>query len=696
MRWRTISCSLFLWLAIAAMPSRAAYAVITIEDISAIRYPTGPEWSPDSSQVAFVWDATGKQDIYLVTPGQPARQLTDVIVNQDTRLADITSLQWLTPDEIIYLSNGRLWQTSISSPGANQIGGQARITEFSLNATRTWIIIVQDDQLHVLSPTTGYRRQLTWLDDLQATTPVISLDAQWVAFLAQRQSSVQYPLPFNGNLLRSYVVASEERRLGIVSAQGSDVFWVPVIGEVRNVQFIAGNALLYEEISPDRKSREIKTVEVGKTSQTLWKDYDERFWSPHRRDSTIRVSPDGQQIAFISDRSGWMHLYVMPVDARSEKDAIQLTTGNHIAVVGSWSPDSRRLAYHHSLAENPMVRRISIADIRSGKSLAVVNDPGVNIEPIFSPDGTRVVYGKSGIEHSLDLYVVSADGSGSPVRLSNSMPDGFDTAQLTTPEYIEFPSRLDGEPVPATIIVHKDLDLTRRHPAIVWIHGSGADQNYIGWHPESYRMYYSMHQYLAQQGYIVLTPDYRGSTGYSRDWTTGHYMSIGVSDTADVASGADYLKTLDYVDPDRIGVWGLSYGGFMTLQTMWQEPELWRAGIDVAGVTEWANRGAGINLNSFTIPRLGSPLDNPEVYDVATPYKHVDRINKPLLIMHGTNDANVAFHDTLLLIDHLLKAGKDFETVVYPGETHFFRREYILTDAWRRVEKFFDHHLKDK
>ena len=276
------------------------------------------------------------------------------------------------------------------------------------------------------------------------------------------------------------------------------------------------------------------------------------------------------------------------------------------------------------------------------------------------------------------------------------MPEEFDPDQLTIPKYVEFPSRLDGRPVPSTIIVHKDLDLTRRHPAIVWIHGSGADQNYIGWHPESYRMYYSMHQYLAQQGYIILTPDYRGSTGYSRDWTTGHYMSIGVSDTADVAAGADYLKTLDYVDPDRIGVWGLSYGGFMTLQTLWQDPELWRAGIDVAGVTEWANRGAGIYRNSFTLPRLGSPVDNPEVYDAATPYRHVDRINRPLLIMHGTNDTNVAFHDTLVLIDKLLKAGKDFETVVYPGETHFFRRDFVLRDAWRRVEKFFDYHLKQQ
>jgi dipeptidyl aminopeptidase/acylaminoacyl peptidase len=254
---------------------------------------------------------------------------------------------------------------------------------------------------------------------------------------------------------------------------------------------------------------------------------------------------------------------------------------------------------------------------------------------------------------------------------------------------VYFPSRHDGAQVPATVMVPKDLDRTQRHPAIVWIHGSGSDQNYIGWHPGAYRMYYSVHQYLVQQGYIILTPDYRGSSGYSRDWATGVHMGVGVSDTADVASGADYLKTLDYVDPNRIGVWGLSYGGFMTLQALNTDPTLWRCGINVAGVVDWATYGAG-----YTTPRLGTPVENPEIYDISAPVKHMDRLERPLMVMHGTFDRNVAVHDSLRLIDVLVKLGKDFETVVYPGEVHFFRRAIVLRDAWKRAEKFFDQHLR--
>jgi dipeptidyl aminopeptidase/acylaminoacyl peptidase len=237
--------------------------------------------------------------------------------------------------------------------------------------------------------------------------------------------------------------------------------------------------------------------------------------------------------------------------------------------------------------------------------------------------------------------------------------------------------------------VSKSLDRSRRHPAIVWIHGSGSDQNYLGWHPGSYRMYYSVHQYLAQQGYVILTPDYRGSSGYHRDWATGNYLDLGGKDYLDVASGADYLKTLPYVDPDRIGVWGLSYGGFMTLQAVTVTPTLFRCAIDVAGVTDWAPRGGG-----WTVARMGSPAEHPEEFQVTAPIQHMEKLARPLLILHGTNDTNVAFQDSLILFDRLLKLGKPFESAIYPGEPHFFRRAHVLRDAWRRAEEFFDKHLK--
>jgi dipeptidyl-peptidase-4 len=171
-------------------------------------------------------------------------------------------------------------------------------------------------------------------------------------------------------------------------------------------------------------------------------------------------------------------------------------------------------------------------------------------------------------------------------------------------------------------------------------------------------------------------------------------MSMGISDNADNAGGADYLKTLGYVDPDRIGIWGLSYGGFLTLQAVTIDPTLWRCAIDVAGVVEWDGRGGGLSLTNYTNPRLGTAIENPAGYEAAAPWRHVAKLQRPLLIMHGTNDRNVTFHDSLRLIDTLSKLGKSFEMAFFPGEIHFFRRAFVLRDAWRRAEDFFDRNLK--
>jgi dipeptidyl aminopeptidase/acylaminoacyl peptidase len=193
--------------------------------------------------------------------------------------------------------------------------------------------------------------------------------------------------------------------------------------------------------------------------------------------------------------------------------------------------------------------------------------------------------------------------------------------------------------------------------------------------------------------YVILTPDYRGSSGYSRDWTTGAFRDLGGGETEDVNAGADYLKTLSYVDPDRIGVWGLSYGGFMTLQSVVTAPNLFRCAIDVAGVGDWATWITGGAL----LGRMGATtVADPELNDRSAPARHLDKLADPLLILQGTNDTNVGLWETMKVVDQLEKLGKRFEMAFYPGEIRFFRREHVLRDAWRCSEEFFDKYLKTR
>ncbi len=191
---------------------------------------------------------------------------------------------------------------------------------------------------------------------------------------------------------------------------------------------------------------------------------------------------------------------------------------------------------------------------------------------------------------------------------------------------------------------------------------------------------------------MVLAVDYRGSIGYGRAWREGHFRDLGGKDYQDVAAGMDYLKGLGFVDTTRVGVWGLSYGGFMTLQALTLTPELFRCGIDVAGVVDWRDWYKDPD-GPWIKSRMGSPADNPELYDRTAPIHRMDRLIRPLMVLHGTADVNVPFLESVRLIDVVTRLHKDVQFMMYPGEFHYFHRAHVLEDAWHRVAAFFDAHL---
>jgi dipeptidyl aminopeptidase/acylaminoacyl peptidase len=315
--------------------------------------------------------------------------------------------------------------------------------------------------------------------------------------------------------------------------------------------------------------------------------------------------------------------------------------------------------------------------------------------PHWSDDDKQIVYQHTDTRNSADLYVIAATG-GTAKRLGDSMPKSIDRSAFVEPEFVHFPAA-DGQSVPGWLFVPKGLDKTKKHPAVVWIHGDGINQNYDGWHVQrNYAVYYSFHQYLLQQGYVVFAPDYRGSIGYGRDWRNGVYMDVGGQDAKDAWMAGNYLKTLPYVDSQRMGVWGLSYGGFFTLIAMTDQPTLFRAGVDVAGVADYVMYYHDPYNNDWTEGRMGTPEQNPKVYGNASPGSHIDQLARPLLVLHGTSDVNVPFLQSVWLMDEVLKKHKGdlVQFMIYPGEFHYFSREHILLDAWTRVDKFFAYHLR--
>lgn len=322
---------------------------ITIDRIAEIKYPTEQTWSPDSKAVAFLWDAAGKQDLYMSEAGRAPVALTNFPVDPEMLTSNIGHFEWTSADSILFSKDGSLWTVSLPECKPARLAGFQGVALFSLSSDRKQITYVKGGEVWVGSLDGKTQRQLTRIaDGSRLSAPAFSPDGQYVAFTASYSSDQPEPMPYNGDRMQVTRSRVWGTRLGIVSVFYGDPVMIPTSGAgggagAARAQWVAGPALVHEEYSGDRKSREIKITTVSGETRTLWKDYDARWISLADGPRTV-TSPDGKQIAFISDRTGWAHLYVIAADATSESQARQLSKGEFGDGYANWSPDSRHIS----------------------------------------------------------------------------------------------------------------------------------------------------------------------------------------------------------------------------------------------------------------------------------------------------------------------------------------------------------------
>jgi dipeptidyl aminopeptidase/acylaminoacyl peptidase len=392
---------------------------------------------------------------------------------------------------------------------------------------------------------------------------------------------------------------------------------------------------------------------------------------------------------FQSEATGYSHLYRVNVETGEKK---ALTSGKYEVQQAQLSKD-KKYFYITTNEVHPGEQQFYRLPVNGGKAERITTMTGAN-QVTISPDEKYIAILYSYSNKPWELYLqenLPAQKAGTPGGkleqiTTKAMSDEFKSYSWRDPELITFAAR-DGAQVYARVF--KPATPAQGKPAVVFVHGAGYLQNAHKWW-SSYFREYMFNNLLADNGYYVIDIDYRGSAGYGRDWRTAIYRHMGGKDLDDNIDAVNYLIKTYGVDPQHVGLYGGSYGGFITLMALFTAPDVFAAGAALRPVTDWANYN-----NGYTSNILNEPYNDSLAYRKSSPYYFAEGLKSHLLICHGMIDVNVHFQDAVKLTQRLIELGKDnWEIAPYPLEDHGFTEPSSWTDEYKRILKLFESTLK--
>jgi dipeptidyl aminopeptidase/acylaminoacyl peptidase len=439
-----------------------------------------------------------------------------------------------------------------------------------------------------------------------------------------------------------------------------------------------GETLVLHLFSRDNKDRWIASVNLESGElHSLHRDSDEAWinWDLNE----VAFLKGSHDLYFTSEASGYSQLYLLSFPSGETKRATQ---GDFTVSDVIESPDGKYL-YFRANAEHPGIYEVHRYELASGRTESITRLGGQN-DYRLSPDGKRLLLLHSETTKPPEIYVAEARPGADARRLTTTISPEFEAMGWIVPEIVPVPSTHHDRPIYSRVYTPKEPPKGSR-PAVVFVHGAGYLQNaHEGW--SSYFREFMFHSLLTERGYVVLDMDYRASAGYGRDWRTAIYRQMGTPELQDLEDGVRWLVANRNVDPKRVGVYGGSYGGFLTLMSLFKKPELFACGAALRPVTDWAHYN-----DPYTSRILNTPEVDPEAYERSSPIEFASGLEKPLLIAHGVVDDNVFFKDSVRLVQRLIELKKeDWQIAIYPVEPHGFREPSSWLDEYRRILKLFE------
>ena len=557
----------------------------------------------------------------------------------------------------------------------------------------------------------GWPMQLT-VSDQRQTSPTWSPDGKWIAYMSDYDGDEQWDIflvsPKTGqvvNLTNTREIAEESpawspdgRYLAyMVKPKTSSVFEIDVYDTVlRDVKHLTtgtakdrmnvapiwskdGKFIVYTQEQSKGTDSNVFVVEVRTAESTLLTPHDgERTYSAND------VSPDGKSV-LITSNAGDGYDNVGLLDIASKK--IRWLTQDKWEISGeSFSPDGKFLTYTANVDGNT---DIYLYDVASGKAHALPLPKGVNHVAGTSPfthDNSRLLYYHTGPTAPGDLWVYDLADSKSH-QLTHSLVGGVRSEDMVEPQLVHYPSKDGKWTISAFVYVPYNLPHKAEHPAIVYVHGGPTAQ--------TMNTFNRFVQYMANQGYIVIAPNYRGSTGYGKEFQQANLFDMGGGDLQDVLAAADWIKQTGYVDPKKLILMGGSYGGYMTMMGVTKAPELWAAGVPIVPFVNWFTEIQNEDpvLQQSDLATMGDPEKNKSLYEDRSPINFVDKIKAPLYLLAGGHDPRCPKTEAQQVVDAIKKRGGVVEYKVYENEGHGFSKVENQIDAYKRVADFLKAHV---
>ncbi|MDZ7779191.1 MAG: prolyl oligopeptidase family serine peptidase [Gemmatimonadota bacterium] len=702
----------------------------TVEQVLAPAFPYDLTSAQDTDRIAWMETEQGVRNVFTAAaPDFAPTRLTSSVVDDGV---DIGPLQLSDDGSVLTFIRGhtRNDDGTVANPASDPLGGRREIWAVSTSGNRApwrvvaaddmhlspdgrWVLYTKDGRIHRAAVDPGIADAPS-VDDAPPllrdfgvhSDPVWSPDGKKVAFVSSRYDQ-RRPFPRQGRAATHTFITVydvDSRRISYMAPsvdRDSSPIWSP---DGRRIAFIRRPGLPFGHFAsapPDLPREQIPAglLEAefqGGYTASIWVADAEtgegrELWHNAPGDSLFAEASDlrwvGDHVLFEAEPEGWPHWFSVPVTgadagssgARPAADAVLLTPGEGMVEHVAPSADGRWLYYTSNRGE-PERRDLWRVPVGGGAAERLTRGSGIETFPAVLSSGRQVALLQAGPRKPVSVALVPSNGGEARI-IAPELPADFPANRHVEPETVAI-TAADGVTAHSILFLPPDLQPGERRPALVFIHGGPSMQTLLGYHHHDgsrgfYQMTYGMSQYFANKGYIVLSVNYRAGTGYGRAFRLApERRDQGNSEYRDILAAGLWLRDRPDVDRQRIGVWGLSYGGWLTGQALSRNSDVFKAGMIFAGVQ-----------------MRSASLDPDDLAYQSSPAYNIERWSSPVLVVHGDDDRNVEFSQTVGLVQLLRAHDIPHEVIVYPNETHYYQLFSRWVRTFNAIDDFFDRTL---